>query len=78
MSSLKKTKSKKKTSRNIDTSGDDKKEEKALTLIDVTCPVCLSIMIKPVSLPCNHALCMPCFESSVSESNLACPLCRRR
>ncbi|RXG68627.1 E3 ubiquitin-protein ligase [Armadillidium vulgare] len=53
-------------------------DQESLTLVDVTCPICLSIMIQPITMPCHHSLCSPCFESNVSQSNLACPMCRKR
>lgn len=43
---------------------------------DVTCPICLYIIIKPVTLPCNHHLCLVCFERNVKEANFCCPICR--
>ena len=49
-----------------------------LTLQDVICPVCLSIMIEPVRMPCNHLLCMPCFKDNVDQTALHCPMCRTR
>ncbi|XP_047477633.1 E3 ubiquitin-protein ligase rnf168-like isoform X2 [Penaeus chinensis] len=49
-----------------------------LTLADVKCPVCLSILIEPVTMPCSHTLCMPCFVQNVAQTALACPLCRKR
>lgn len=45
---------------------------------DVLCPICLSIFIEPVTMPCKHTLCMPCFQNNVAQSALACPLCRKR
>ncbi|PAA93633.1 hypothetical protein BOX15_Mlig028916g1, partial [Macrostomum lignano] len=45
-----------------------------------TCPVCLSVMVKPVLLPCQHELCLGCLMQACSGDwcSLACPLCRRR
>ena len=51
---------------------------KFLCLEDVTCKICLELMIEPVSLPCHHKLCFPCYESCVQKSNLCCPMCRKR
>lgn len=48
------------------------------TLSECTCPICMYILIEPVTLPCNHTLCMPCFQQNVQEVNLCCPLCRLR
>ncbi|KAF5275668.1 hypothetical protein FQA39_LY06780 [Lamprigera yunnana] len=49
-----------------------------LSLKDVLCPICRSILIEPVSLPCNHGFCLSCFENTVANTNLVCPLCRIR
>ena len=49
-----------------------------LSLHDVLCPICRSILIEPVSLPCNHKFCLQCLEDIVANSNLTCPLCRVR
>lgn len=49
-----------------------------LSLADVICPICLSILIEPVTMPCSHSLCMPCFNQHVTQTSLACPVCRKR
>lgn len=49
-----------------------------LTLNDVLCPICRSIFIEPVTLPCNHGFCSSCFDGTVANTNLVCPLCRVR
>lgn len=49
-----------------------------LKLNDVLCPICRSILIEPVTLPCNHGFCLSCFEGTVKNANLVCPLCRIR
>ena len=62
-------------------SGDKVKKKKNvedLCLSDVMCPICLSIMIEPVLMPCNHMLCLPCFNETVDQTSLQCPLCRKR
>lgn len=45
---------------------------------DCLCPVCLDIFLEPVTLPCMHTFCKPCFLQTVDKSNLCCPLCRKR
>ena len=50
------------------------------------CPICLTELDAPTSLPCGHALCHPCVRElfAVQQSTLAtwksghlsCPLCR--
>lgn len=50
-----------------------------LNLEDVMCPVCRSIVIEPVSLPCKqHVLCYFCFEKTIENNTLTCPICRKR
>lgn len=51
---------------------------KVLKLNDVLCPICRSILIEPVTLPCSHGFCLSCFKSTVENANLVCPLCRIR
>ncbi|XP_037693556.1 E3 ubiquitin-protein ligase RNF168 [Choloepus didactylus] len=48
------------------------------TLSECQCQICVEILIEPVTLPCNHTLCNPCFQSTVEKANLCCPFCRRR
>ncbi|XP_029472703.1 E3 ubiquitin-protein ligase RNF168 [Rhinatrema bivittatum] len=49
-----------------------------LSLSDILCPICREILLEPVTLPCNHTLCNPCFQMTVEKSSLCCPFCRRR
>ncbi|KAJ8368123.1 hypothetical protein SKAU_G00081510 [Synaphobranchus kaupii] len=49
-----------------------------LSQADCICPVCLEIFLEPVTLPCTHTFCKPCFLETVDKANLCCPLCRRR
>ncbi|XP_057593942.1 E3 ubiquitin-protein ligase RNF168 isoform X2 [Hippopotamus amphibius kiboko] len=48
------------------------------SLWECQCQICVEILIEPVTLPCNHTLCKPCFQSTVEKTNLHCPFCRRR
>ncbi|XP_041528704.1 E3 ubiquitin-protein ligase RNF168 isoform X2 [Microtus oregoni] len=48
------------------------------SLADCQCGICMEILLEPVTLPCNHTLCNPCFQSTVEKANLCCPFCRRR
>ena len=52
--------------------------EERLTAAAATCPVCLSVLIEPVTMPCRHTLCTPCFNATVEQASLSCPLCRTR
>ncbi|XP_030193075.1 E3 ubiquitin-protein ligase rnf168 [Gadus morhua] len=45
---------------------------------DCLCPVCMEIYLEPVTLPCQHTFCKPCFLKSVDQATLCCPLCRKR
>ena len=45
---------------------------------DAMCSICLSLMVEPVVMPCQHAICLSCFNNTVSSANLACPICRMR
>lgn len=49
-----------------------------LELNDVICSICQSILIEPVTLPCFHDFCKNCFNGSVENNALCCPLCRLR
>ncbi|XP_063224553.1 E3 ubiquitin-protein ligase RNF169-like [Bacillus rossius redtenbacheri] len=49
-----------------------------MTLLDVMCPVCRGILIEPVTMPCYHCLCKLCFERTMEEASLSCPMCRKR
>ncbi|XP_066890415.1 E3 ubiquitin-protein ligase RNF168 isoform X2 [Kogia breviceps] len=48
------------------------------SLLECQCQICVEILSEPVTLPCNHTLCKPCFQSTVEKANLCCPFCRRR
>ena len=42
------------------------------------CPICLYILIQPVTMPCSHQLCSPSFKKKNVEANFCCPVCRMR
>ncbi|KAE8604804.1 hypothetical protein XENTR_v10014834 [Xenopus tropicalis] len=42
------------------------------------CPICQEILLEPVTLPCKHTLCNPCFQMTVEKASLCCPFCRKR
>ena len=47
-------------------------EEKPFLLLeDVTCKICLNLMVKPVSLPCRHNLCYSCYLVSYYDLHLS-------
>ncbi|KAM7398778.1 hypothetical protein PAMP_018089 [Pampus punctatissimus] len=47
-------------------------------LEECLCPVCLEILLEPVTLPCTHTFCKGCFLESVDKTSLCCPMCRKR
>lgn len=53
-------------------------QEGTLNRADCLCPICLEIFLEPVTLPCTHTFCKPCFLETVDKANICCPLCRKR
>ncbi|XP_060800118.1 E3 ubiquitin-protein ligase rnf168 [Neoarius graeffei] len=53
-------------------------QEGKLNQADCLCPICLEIFLEPVTLPCTHTFCKPCFLEAVDKANICCPLCRKR
>ncbi|KAL4647677.1 E3 ubiquitin-protein ligase RNF169-like [Arapaima gigas] len=54
-------------------------EARLLTQEEARCPVCSEIFLEPVTMPCRHSVCLPCFRQTVQQSTLhCCPLCRLR
>lgn len=49
-----------------------------ISIEDCTCPICMCVFVEPVTMPCNHTLCLPCFNQNVAEASLTCPMCRTR
>lgn len=48
---------------------------------EVTCPICLDLMVEPVSGDCGHSFCQACitlnYESSkCNQDEFICPVCR--
>ncbi|CAG7836699.1 unnamed protein product [Allacma fusca] len=50
----------------------------SLTRDEVQCPICWSVLMEPVTLPCAHNLCLECYRNTVKEGCLCCPCCRMR
>ena len=60
---------------------EETKEGTPLPAVDATeCPVCLTYMVEPTKLACNHYFCIQCMEQLKKEDEfeeeLKCPLCR--
>lgn len=45
---------------------------------ECVCAICREILLEPVTLPCHHTLCRPCFQMTVEKASLCCPFCRLR
>ncbi|KAI8737265.1 hyaluronan-mediated motility receptor [Biomphalaria glabrata] len=54
------------------------KGKKMLSESECMCPVYISLIIQPVTFPCNHSLCLQCYKETVEKANLSCPVCRKR
>ena len=52
--------------------------EDTIDVSEVMCPICLSILIEPVKMPCTHVICMSCFSGTVNHASLCCPICKMR
>merc|ERR1719440_1808923 len=46
-----------------------------LDISDFECPICSSLLYKPLAIPCGHAFCEECLRRSLDHTS-ACPLCR--
>ncbi|KAI5714429.1 hypothetical protein M8J76_016989 [Diaphorina citri] len=57
---------------------EDCNSNNTLTPDSVLCLVCQGILIKPIKLPCNHHVCLECLQRICDNSNLSCPMCRKR
>ncbi|KAG5837628.1 hypothetical protein ANANG_G00241450 [Anguilla anguilla] len=57
---------------------EEKETTRSLTLEEARCPVCHEIFLEPVTMPCRHSVCLPCFKQAVQFTSLCCPLCRLR
>lgn len=52
--------------------------KKKLDFEDVFCIACRCIYIRPVTMPCDHTLCLECFKNMVNITAYQCPTCRKR
>ncbi|XP_069891272.1 tripartite motif-containing protein 5-like [Dipodomys merriami] len=47
---------------------------------EVTCPICLELMIEPMSIDCGHSFCQACisssYKSTIGPRGPVCPVCR--
>ncbi len=42
---------------------------------DLECILCMKLLYEPVTTPCGHTFCQPCFSRALDHSN-KCPNCR--
>ncbi|XP_037378734.1 E3 ubiquitin-protein ligase TRIM21 [Talpa occidentalis] len=45
---------------------------------EVTCPICLDPMEKPVSIECGHSFCQECISEVGKDMGGVCPVCRHK
>jgi Lon protease-like protein len=43
---------------------------------DMDCMICLKLLYHPVTTPCGHTFCRPCFQRTL-DTHSKCPMCRR-
>ncbi|XP_001602205.2 E3 ubiquitin-protein ligase UHRF1 [Nasonia vitripennis] len=43
---------------------------------EFACIVCQDLVIKPITTPCGHNICITCLKRSFAASSYACPMCR--
>ncbi|CAF0834909.1 unnamed protein product [Didymodactylos carnosus] len=66
----------------LDNSTDDRntKLEKVYKIFDelCQCPICLKLLVEPITTICGHNYCLSCLKHLLASSNLekTCPLCR--
>nr|XP_044995775.1 E3 ubiquitin-protein ligase RNF168-like [Jaculus jaculus] len=48
----------------------------APSLSECQCLLCTEILIEPVTFPCDHTVCKPCFQELLLKMELRCPFCR--
>ena len=42
------------------------------------CSICLEILFEPITMPCQHKMCKPCFAKNLELTNMHCPFCKKR
>lgn len=47
---------------------------RAQALADAECTLCLKLLYEPVTTPCGHTFCRPCFARAADHTN-KCPMC---
>ena len=57
-------------------SGDERSSRVCVLLDDYTCCICLSLMVDPVTLHCQHSYCRHCLVQCFELSSKRCPSCR--
>uniref|UniRef100_A0A3P9D585 RING-type domain-containing protein n=1 Tax=Maylandia zebra TaxID=106582 RepID=A0A3P9D585_9CICH len=55
--------------------------EKRMDEENISCSICLDLLINPVTIPCGHSYCMNCIKSHFDEEDRkgihSCPQCRK-
>ncbi|KAI7842161.1 hypothetical protein COHA_004184 [Chlorella ohadii] len=56
-------------------SGQERRRLEELT-DDTDCTLCMRLFYEPVTTPCGHTFCKPCFARALDHSISRCPMCR--
>jgi len=54
----------------------DRSNTEMMSGTDFDCPVCMILMVEPISVKCRHVICLTCTEKIAIEEQPKCPLCR--
>ncbi len=46
-------------------------------VVTTTCSICLSNVLEPAELPCNHIFCFGCVTEWARSTATTCPLCKK-
>lgn len=61
---------------------EEAKQQQMQNVLDVlqkelNCPICLSVLDSPSSLPCNHFFCSECLDKLFVDGLCTCPMCKQ-
>jgi hypothetical protein len=54
----------------------DSRNTEMISGTDYDCPVCMTLMVEPISVKCKHVICLTCTEKIAIEEQPKCPFCR--